>query len=66
MDKLILYVASSEEEQQWCMHAIEITSLMLREQVGENKPNSYDLWWKLKSTSLDFTISNGFSIRQTF
>ncbi|XP_072020658.1 protein timeless homolog [Amphiura filiformis] len=35
MDKLILYVASSEEEQQWCMHAIEITSLMLREQTPE-------------------------------
>ena len=33
MDKLILYIASSEEEHQWCMHAIEMTSLMLREQV---------------------------------
>ena len=34
MDKLILYIASSEAEQQWCMHAAEIITLMFREQVG--------------------------------
>ncbi|XP_022107896.1 protein timeless homolog [Acanthaster planci] len=35
MDKLILYIASSEAEQQWCMHAVEIISLMFREQTPE-------------------------------
>ncbi|XP_070536276.1 protein timeless homolog [Ptychodera flava] len=35
MDKLLLYIASAEGEQQWCMHAIEIISLMLREQDPE-------------------------------
>ncbi|XP_071942430.1 protein timeless homolog [Antedon mediterranea] len=35
MDKLILYIASSDDEQQWCMHAVEIVSLMFREQTPE-------------------------------
>ncbi|XP_077993612.1 protein timeless homolog [Glandiceps talaboti] len=35
MDKLVLYIASAEGEQQWCMHAIEIISLMLREHEPE-------------------------------
>ncbi|XP_033625344.1 protein timeless homolog [Asterias rubens] len=35
MDKLILYIASSEAEQQWCMHAAEIITLMFREQTPE-------------------------------
>ncbi|XP_033100607.1 protein timeless homolog [Anneissia japonica] len=35
IDKLILYIASSEEEQQWCMHAVEIVSLMFKEQTPE-------------------------------
>lgn len=34
LDKLILYIASSEGEQHWCIHAAEIISRMLREQVG--------------------------------
>nr|XP_054752328.1 protein timeless homolog [Lytechinus pictus] len=36
IDKLILYIASAEGEQQWCMHAIEIISHMLREQSPES------------------------------
>ncbi|XP_071489964.1 protein timeless homolog [Diadema antillarum] len=36
MDKLILYIASAEGEQQWCMHAVEIISHMLREQTPES------------------------------
>ncbi|KAJ8036132.1 Protein timeless-like [Holothuria leucospilota] len=35
MDKLILYIASSEGEQHWCIHAAEIISRMLREQSPE-------------------------------
>ncbi|PIK58364.1 hypothetical protein BSL78_04681 [Apostichopus japonicus] len=35
LDKLILYIASSEGEQHWCIHAAEIISRMLREQSPE-------------------------------
>nr|XP_006822584.1 PREDICTED: protein timeless homolog [Saccoglossus kowalevskii] len=35
MDKLLLYISSSDGEQQWCMHVVEIISLMLREQDAE-------------------------------
>lgn len=36
IDSMILYLSSSEAEQQWCLHVAEIIALLLREQVGWN------------------------------
>lgn len=33
MEDVILYIASSNDERQLCMHVLEIISLMFREQV---------------------------------
>ena len=33
MEDLLLYIASSDDERQLCMHILEIVSLMFREQV---------------------------------
>ena len=38
MEDLLLYIASSEDERQLCMHILEIVSLMFREQVGCYQP----------------------------
>ena len=34
MEDLLLYVASAENETQYCLHVLEIVSLMFREQVN--------------------------------
>ncbi|XP_066299874.1 protein timeless homolog isoform X1 [Branchiostoma lanceolatum] len=34
-DDLLKFIASSDSEQQWCMHVLEIVSLMCREQTSE-------------------------------
>lgn len=33
MDDLLKFLASAQSEQQWCMHVLEIISLMFRDQV---------------------------------
>jgi len=35
MEDLLLYLASSEDETQFCLHVLEIISLMFREQVTQ-------------------------------
>ena len=35
---LILFIASSENEAMYCLHVLEIISLVLREQVSEKNP----------------------------
>lgn len=37
IDSMILYLSSSEAEQQWCLHVAEIIALLLREQVSSPK-----------------------------
>ena len=34
MEDLLLYIASSSDEAQYCLHVLEIISLMFREQVS--------------------------------
>lgn len=35
MDDLLKFLASSQSEQQWSLHVLEIISLMFRDQVGQ-------------------------------
>ncbi|EDO48937.1 predicted protein, partial [Nematostella vectensis] len=42
VDDLLLYIASSPDERRWCMHTLEIISLMLREQNPESLARAGD------------------------
>ena len=33
-DDLVKFLASAQSEQQWCMHVLEVVSLLFRDQVG--------------------------------
>ena len=40
-DDLVKFLASAQSEQQWCMHVLEVVSLLFRDQVGPPHPHPH-------------------------